>query len=183
MDKLIIPDTARIAWNTIDDTLVERDDQESIFLATYDDVDTNTKSKHQIDYSFYNRGKYAAQPIFILQVYSYGQDFDIDSDNVTHFEKRYEVLRDAITDINYWLDYLKDKVPLNMETQKTESYWTNRYNDQSTGWDIGYPSTPLKEYIEQLTNKNIHILIPGAGNAYEAEYLLEQELFGIFIKK
>ncbi len=41
-----------------------------------------------------------------------------------------------------------------------------------TGWDIGYPSTPLKEFIDQLGNKSISILIPGCGNSYEAEYLL-----------
>jgi methyl halide transferase len=63
----------------------------------------------------------------------------------------------------------------------TEQYWTNRYKDQSTGWDIGYPSTPLKEYIDQLTNKNIRILIPGAGNAYEAEYLIEQGFVNVFV--
>ncbi len=40
------------------------------------------------------------------------------------------------------------------------------------GWDIGYVSTPLQEYIDQLHEREQHILIPGAGNAYEAEYLL-----------
>jgi thiopurine S-methyltransferase len=55
---------------------------------------------------------------------------------------------------------------------KTENeYWTERYLNQNTGWDIGYPSTPLKEYIDQLTETSLEILIPGAGNAYEAEYL------------
>jgi methyl halide transferase len=67
------------------------------------------------------------------------------------------------------------------ENNTTENYWTSRYQDQSTGWDIGYPSTPLKEYIDQLTNKNIHILIPGAGNAYEAEYLIEKGFTNVFI--
>lgn len=52
-------------------------------------------------------------------------------------------------------------------------YWDNRYLQQQTGWDIGYPSTPLKEYIDQLANKSISILIPGSGNSYEAEYLLQ----------
>jgi len=55
--------------------------------------------------------------------------------------------------------------------QEENQYWTQRYKDKSTGWDIGYPSTPLKDYIDQIENKNISILIPGAGNAYEAEYL------------
>ena len=51
--------------------------------------------------------------------------------------------------------------------------WNERYENQDTGWDIGHTSTPLKEYFEQLENKNIKILIPGCGNAYEAEYLYE----------
>ena len=53
-------------------------------------------------------------------------------------------------------------------------YWSDRYQQGLTGWDIGYPSTPLKEYIDQIENKHLRILIPGAGNAYEAEYLHKQ---------
>lgn len=52
-----------------------------------------------------------------------------------------------------------------------QSYWEKRYEDKSTSWNIGFPSTPIKEYIDQLTDTNIKILIPGAGNAFEAEYL------------
>lgn len=52
-----------------------------------------------------------------------------------------------------------------------ESFWSERYSSGETGWDIGYVSTPLKEYIDQLTNKDLKILIPGGGNSYEAEYL------------
>jgi SAM-dependent methyltransferase len=52
-------------------------------------------------------------------------------------------------------------------------YWNNRYQQAETQWDIGYPSTPLKEYIDQVTDKNQSILIPGCGNSYEAEYLLQ----------
>jgi thiopurine S-methyltransferase len=51
-----------------------------------------------------------------------------------------------------------------------ENYWSLRYDEGRTGWDIGTPSTPLKNYLDQLTNESIKILIPGAGNAYEAEY-------------
>lgn len=53
------------------------------------------------------------------------------------------------------------------------AYWDNRYQQKETGWDIGYVSTPIREYIDQLTDKNISILIPGCGNSYEAEYLLK----------
>lgn len=53
-------------------------------------------------------------------------------------------------------------------------YWEDRYHGNEIGWDIGYPATPLKEYFDQLKDKNLRILIPGAGNAYEAEYLFNQ---------
>ena len=54
-----------------------------------------------------------------------------------------------------------------------QQYWDNRYLQQQTGWDIGYPSTPLKEYIDQIQDKSVSVLIPGSGNSYEAEYLLQ----------
>ncbi|MFK5889938.1 MAG: SAM-dependent methyltransferase [Flavobacteriaceae bacterium] len=50
-------------------------------------------------------------------------------------------------------------------------FWEDNYQNDKIGWNIGYPSTPIKTYIDQLTDKDIKILIPGAGNAYEAEYL------------
>ncbi len=53
----------------------------------------------------------------------------------------------------------------------SESYWTNRYQQNQATWDAGSITAPLKEYIDQLKDKNISILIPGAGNAHEAEYL------------
>tara|TARA_R110002051_G_scaffold91370_3_gene160736 strand:- start:227 stop:820 length:594 start_codon:yes stop_codon:yes gene_type:complete len=55
--------------------------------------------------------------------------------------------------------------------KEEQNYWTVRYIEQHTGWDIGYPSTPIKDYVDQFSDKSIQILIPGAGNAYEAEYL------------
>ncbi len=56
----------------------------------------------------------------------------------------------------------------------TKSYWEQQYQQRKTGWDIGYITPPIKEYIDQLTDKSIRILIPGAGNAYEAEYLIKK---------
>lgn len=52
-----------------------------------------------------------------------------------------------------------------------EHYWSGRYEKGQTGWDIGYPAPAIQKYIDQLEDKNLSILIPGAGNAYEAEYL------------
>lgn len=58
-------------------------------------------------------------------------------------------------------------------------YWNKKYLDHTHTWDIGYVSTPLKEYIDQLTDNNISILIPGCGNAYEAQYLLDNNFTNI----
>lgn len=53
-------------------------------------------------------------------------------------------------------------------------YWQNRYQTDQTGWDLGEVSPPLKAYLDQLQNKDLHILIPGCGRGYEALYLAEQ---------
>jgi len=63
---------------------------------------------------------------------------------------------------------------MSTQSNSEEAYWSKRYLEHQTGWDIGSPSTPLKTYIDQLENKDLTILIPGAGNAYEAEYLFNQ---------
>jgi len=55
--------------------------------------------------------------------------------------------------------------------QLEQKYWEQRYQNHTSGWDIGSPSTPIQSYIDQLKDRSISILIPGAGNAYEAEYL------------
>lgn len=54
----------------------------------------------------------------------------------------------------------------------TKSYWEERYQNGEVGWNVGKITTPIKEYIDQLTDKNIKILIPGVGNGYELEYLI-----------
>ncbi len=62
-----------------------------------------------------------------------------------------------------------------------ENYWNNQYQNNTTGWDLGEISTPIKAYINTLTNKSIRILIPGCGNTYEAEYLLQQGFTNITV--
>lgn len=62
-----------------------------------------------------------------------------------------------------------------------KSYWEKRYEENSTGWNIGYTSTPIKTYIDQLENKTLKILIPGAGNSYEAEYLWSLGFKNVFL--
>ncbi len=52
-------------------------------------------------------------------------------------------------------------------------FWEERYQTKTTGWDIGYVSPAIKEYIDSLSDKTVSILIPGCGNTYEASYLLD----------
>jgi SAM-dependent methyltransferase len=67
------------------------------------------------------------------------------------------------------------------ETILDADYWSNRYQQQQTGWDIGYGSTPLVEYLQSLKDKSISILIPGCGNAYEAEWLLKNDFSNVAV--
>ena len=55
-----------------------------------------------------------------------------------------------------------------------EKFWSSRYQAGLTGWDTGSITTPLQEYIDQLIDTSISILIPGAGNGYEAQYLVQK---------
>jgi len=52
-------------------------------------------------------------------------------------------------------------------------YWQNRYLNNETGWDVKEITKPLKDYVDQINNKDLSILIPGAGNGYEYEYLIQ----------
>ncbi|MGB5608600.1 MAG: methyltransferase domain-containing protein [Eudoraea sp.] len=60
-------------------------------------------------------------------------------------------------------------------------YWEERYAANNLGWDIGTVSTPLKDYIDQLEDKNLKILIPGAGNGYEAIYLHKSGFTNVYV--
>ena len=63
----------------------------------------------------------------------------------------------------------------------TEEFWDARYKAEETGWDLGEISTPLKAYFDQLTNKDLKILIPGGGNSYEAEYLHHRGFKNVYV--
>lgn len=65
--------------------------------------------------------------------------------------------------------------------QFTEHYWTNRYLNNEATWDAGSITPPLKEFIDQLHSKDCKILIPGAGNGHEAEYLHKEGFDNVFV--
>jgi len=62
-----------------------------------------------------------------------------------------------------------------MQYNKTqeEAYWSLRYADGATGWDIKIASTPLISFMDSVADKSTKILIPGAGYGHEAIYLVE----------
>lgn len=62
-----------------------------------------------------------------------------------------------------------------------EDFWDNKYKKNKTGWDLGQVSPPLKTYFDQLTNKELKILIPGGGNSHEAEYLLNSGFTNVYV--
>lgn len=54
-----------------------------------------------------------------------------------------------------------------------QDYWQDKWQNKQTRWDIGYASPAITTYIEEYSNQNAAILIPGCGNAYEAEFLVK----------
>jgi SAM-dependent methyltransferase len=67
------------------------------------------------------------------------------------------------------------EVCMKSAVQLDEAYWRGRYAAHQTGWDAGAITPPLREYFDQLSPVDARrILVPGAGRAYEAEYLQRQ---------
>lgn len=52
-----------------------------------------------------------------------------------------------------------------------QDYWSARWQNKETKWDIGYASPAIVAVLDTVEDKETRILIPGCGNAYEAEYL------------
>ena len=63
----------------------------------------------------------------------------------------------------------------------TAHYWDQQYIQKKTAWDIGYASPSIIAYFDQVFDKTKRILIPGAGNAWEAEYLWNNGFQNTFV--
>lgn len=63
--------------------------------------------------------------------------------------------------------------------QQEESYWSGRWTEGQTGWDIGYASPALIEYAKIHVPKDAKVLIPGAGNGYEVQFLFQNGWHGV----
>ena len=67
------------------------------------------------------------------------------------------------------------------KVKDTAITWDKRYQEKNTGWDLGKISPPLKKIIDELKDLSQKILLPGAGNAYEAEYLYQKGFKNVFV--
>lgn len=68
-----------------------------------------------------------------------------------------------------------------MKTNSAE-YWNDRYLKEDTPWDIGYGSPMLLEYVQSnFGNKDIKILIPGGGRAYEMSQLYQLGYHNVYL--
>jgi SAM-dependent methyltransferase len=52
-----------------------------------------------------------------------------------------------------------------------KDFWNDKYLKNNIGWDLENVSPPIAAYFDQVENKELKILIPGAGNSHEAEHL------------
>lgn len=50
-------------------------------------------------------------------------------------------------------------------------YWEDRYRNQEANWNAKSITTPLQAYIDQLTNTELNVLVPGLGHGHELLYL------------
>lgn len=66
-------------------------------------------------------------------------------------------------------------------TNLNKEYWEDRYKKNQIGWDVGIITTPLKTYVDQWHDKTAAILIPGAGNGHEFDYLISQGFTDVYI--
>ena len=67
------------------------------------------------------------------------------------------------------------------EKRLDQEYWDTQYKTNATGWDLGKISPAIQTFTKTLENKNTRILIPGCGNSYEAEHLLNEGFTNITV--
>jgi len=61
------------------------------------------------------------------------------------------------------------------------TFWQQHYENGTTQWDAGSPTEPIRHFFEGLTDKSISILIPGAGNGWEAGWLFNNGFKNVFV--
>ncbi len=67
-----------------------------------------------------------------------------------------------------------------LKSNNVQEYWSERYKSHDIPWDVGSITTPIKDYIDQIIDKDIKILIPGVGNGYELAYLFQNGFKNVY---
>lgn len=62
-----------------------------------------------------------------------------------------------------------------------KEYWNQRYHEENTGWDLGQSSPSIQAYFDQVDDKSLRILIPGAGNGHDVIALFEKGFHNVHL--
>ena len=79
-----------------------------------------------------------------------------------------QLIHNLTTIIHYYQLHPERNMKLDQE------FWNDKYLENDIGWDLKSVSPPIKQYFDQVDNKDLKILIPGGGSSHEAEYLFSQ---------
>lgn len=62
-----------------------------------------------------------------------------------------------------------------------KKFWDEIYLSSETKWDVGSITGPIKDYIDQVNDKALNILIPGCGFGHEAEYIFKKGFTNTYV--
>lgn len=60
-------------------------------------------------------------------------------------------------------------------------FWDTKHAIGDTPWQLDQPSPPIIAYLSQIQKKDLRILIPGAGQGYELDYLLQNGFTDVLV--
>lgn len=81
----------------------------------------------------------------------------------------------------YYLIILSSNHLIIAAMELNSEFWNTNWKNNDTKWDLGYPSPAIVDFIDKTEDKETRILIPGCGNAYEAEYLLKHGFSNVVV--
>ena len=86
----------------------------------------------------------------------------------------------VVPDLQTFADFF-EKLESKQSVLLDQNYWENRWAEQNTPWDMGTACPALINYLSQVENKDLRILIPGAGGAHEAIWLWENGFYNFVV--
>lgn len=83
---------------------------------------------------------------------------EFDDDSIQFNEKTYPIP-------SYWQDE---------KEVESSAYWSDRYKQQETGWDLGQPAEGLKSILPKLKLPHLRVLVLGGGLGHDAAFFAQQ---------